>query len=174
LLCLGAVVTVGADQPGLPGPGTPAAHPGEAAKRGAANERIHDARQADALSWPLRGKVTGRFGEPRGGHSHDGIDIPMRAGTPIKAAGDGTVVMREMEAGYGKYTCVAHMHITTCYAHQSRFRTKLRARVRRGQVIGYVGNTGNSGAIHLHFEVRRGTKPWGKPVNPARFLAAPR
>ena len=78
--------------------------------------------------------------------------------------------MREWQDGYGKYTCIAHRTLTTCYGHQSRFGTKLGAKVMRGEVIGYVGNTGNSGAIHLHFEVRRGTKPWGKAMNPARFL----
>ena len=101
---------------------------------------------------------------------HAGIDIPMPAGAPIRAASAGTVVMRESSDGYGKYTCIAHRRITTCYAHQSRFRTTHGATVRRGQVIGYVGDTGNSGTTHLHFEVRRGTRPWGEPVDPARFL----
>jgi murein DD-endopeptidase MepM/ murein hydrolase activator NlpD len=101
---------------------------------------------------------------------HEGIDIPMPAGTPIRAASNGTVVMREWQAGYGRYTCVAHVRITTCYGHQSRFGTKLGAKVRRGQVIGFVGNTGDTGVNHLHFEVRRGTEPWGEPVNPVKKL----
>jgi murein DD-endopeptidase MepM/ murein hydrolase activator NlpD len=130
----------------------------------------HRARPSDELRWPLHGEITGRFGEPRGGRMHEGIDIPMPAGTPIRAAGDGTVVMREVQAGYGKYTCVAHRTITTCYAHQARFRTRLGDKVKRGQVIGAVGSTGNTSVTHLHFEVRRGTKPWGEPMNPKRFL----
>ena len=44
------------------------------------------------------------------------------------------------------------------------------AEVRQGDVIGYVGNTGNSGWVHLHFEVRRGTEPWGRPLSPRKFL----
>jgi murein DD-endopeptidase MepM/ murein hydrolase activator NlpD len=125
---------------------------------------------SDELRWPLRGGVTGQFGEQRGGHVHAGLDVPMPIGTPIKAAGSGRVVMREVQDGYGNYTCIAHVKITTCYAHQSRFRTKLGARVERGDVIGYVGDTGSSSTPHLHFEVRRGTQAWGEPVDPAKYL----
>jgi murein DD-endopeptidase MepM/ murein hydrolase activator NlpD len=125
---------------------------------------------SDELSWPLHGKVTGRFHEARSGHPHEGIDIPMPAGTPIRAASTGKVVLREVQDGYGKYTCVAHIRITSCYGHQSRFGTTLGATVARGQVIGYVGSTGNAPVNHLHFEVRLGTRPWGTPVDPAKFL----
>jgi murein DD-endopeptidase MepM/ murein hydrolase activator NlpD len=132
--------------------------------------RRHAARASDALRRPLHGAITGRFGELRAGHAHEGIDIPRPEGTLIRAAGAGTVVMREVQQGYGKYTCIAHRTITTCYAHQSRFRTRLGARVKRGEVIGEVGSTGDTTATHLHFEVRHGTKPWGAPMNPTRFL----
>jgi murein DD-endopeptidase MepM/ murein hydrolase activator NlpD len=128
------------------------------------------ARPSDELAWPLHGDITGRFGELRAGHLHEGIDIPMPEGTPIRAAGDGTVIMRELQDGYGKYTCVAHKTITTCYGHQSRFHTKLGAKVTQGEVIGEVGASGNAPVTHLHFEVRKGTEPWGKPMNPKRFL----
>lgn len=127
---------------------------------------------SDELTWPLEGAVTGEFGEWRGGHEHAGIDIPMPEGTPIEAAADGKVVMQEVQDGYGNYTCIAHVKISTCYAHQSRFRTELGERVRRGQVIGEVGATGSSTTSHLHFEVRRGTQPWGMPVEPMKFLPA--
>ena len=125
---------------------------------------------SDDLRWPLRGGITGTFGEHRGGHEHAGIDIPMPVGTPIKAAAAGRVVMREVQDGYGNYTCVAHVRILTCYAHQSRFRTAPGARVEQGEVIGYVGDTGTSSTPHLHFEVRRGTQPWGTPVDPLKYL----
>jgi murein DD-endopeptidase MepM/ murein hydrolase activator NlpD len=178
-LCTAAVATVGGDSARLPladfataAAVPPSENPAQAAKRQTARERIEAATESDSLSWPLHGAVTGRFGEARGGHVHEGIDIPMPAGTPIRAASGGTVVMRELQDGYGKYTCIAHRTITTCYGHQSRFGTSLGETVTRGQVIGFVGNTGNSGAIHLHFEVRRGRQPWGKSVNPAKFLPA--
>jgi murein DD-endopeptidase MepM/ murein hydrolase activator NlpD len=127
-------------------------------------------RASDRLAWPLHGKVTSAFGELRAGHAHEGIDIPMPVGTPIRAAASGRVIVRGLEQGYGKYTCIAHRTISTCYAHQSRFGTKLGARVRRGEVIGFVGSTGDASAYHLHFEVRRGTRPWGTPVDPEKFL----
>jgi murein DD-endopeptidase MepM/ murein hydrolase activator NlpD len=114
--------------------------------------------------------VTGTFGEIRAGHAHEGLDIPMPAGTAIRAAGSGRVILRELQNGYGNYSCIAHRRITTCYGHQARFATTLGARVRRGQVIGYVGATGDATAYHLHFEVRRGTRPWGAPVDPAKYL----
>lgn len=127
---------------------------------------------SDDLRWPLRGGITGQFGEQRGWREHDGIDLPMPPGTPIRAAGSGRVVMREVQDGYGNYTCVAHVKITTCYAHQARFATELGAKVERGELIGYVGDTGRSSTPHLHFEVRRGTQPWGTPLDPAKYLPA--
>jgi murein DD-endopeptidase MepM/ murein hydrolase activator NlpD len=126
--------------------------------------------RGDSLIWPVRGEVTGRFGEFRGGHQHAGLDVPAPSGTPIRAAADGVVVMREVQDGYGKYTCIAHETFSTCYAHQSRFRTKQGAKVTQGQVIGHVGNTGNSPVEHLHFEVRSGRRPWGKPMDPSKYL----
>jgi murein DD-endopeptidase MepM/ murein hydrolase activator NlpD len=142
---------------------------GAAARFAQAAER-RDRADADRLSWPVHGAVTGRFGEPRAGHFHDGIDIPQPVGTRVRAAAPGIVVMREWQDGYGNYTCIAHRTILTCYAHQSRFRVKQGARVERGQVIGQVGDTGTSEAPHLHFEVRQGRRPWGKPTNPLKRL----
>lgn len=126
--------------------------------------------RSDSLAWPVHGAITGRFHEQRAGHVHEGIDIPQPLGTPIRAAGAGRVVLRQPTEGYGNYTCIAHVHILTCYGHQSRFATKLGALVHRGEVIGYVGHSGNAPVDHLHFEVRRGTKPWGTPVDPLHFL----
>ena len=124
----------------------------------------------DQLIWPVRGPITGRFGEDRGSHYHAGLDISAPGGTPLKAAADGKVVLREWTSGYGIYTCIAHATVTTCYAHQSKFGTTMGASVKQGDVIGYVGNTGNSRGNHLHFEVRRGTKPWGTPLDPTKYL----
>ena len=126
---------------------------------------------SDQLIWPVRGPITGKFGEDRGSRYHAGLDISASGGTPIKAAAAGTIVLREWTSGYGNYTCVAHASITTCYAHQSRLGSQPKgAPVKQGDVIGYVGNTGNSRGNHLHLEVRRGTKPWGTPLDPTRYL----
>ncbi len=120
--------------------------------------------------WPVNGPISGVFGESRPGHLHAGLDIAAGEGTPIRAADSGRVVLMQgvgSSGGYGNFTCIQHNATTsTCYAHQSRFGTSMGANVSKGQVIGYVGNTGHSFGAHLHFEVRVN----GTPVNPAAYL----
>ena len=110
-----------------------------------------------SMIWPIDGTLTSPFG-PRWGRVHEGLDISAPAGTPIKAAASGTVILMQSEAesgGYGLFTCVDHGGgLSTCYAHQSAFGTSVGAEVSQGDVIGYVGNTGNSFGDHLHFETR--------------------
>jgi murein DD-endopeptidase MepM/ murein hydrolase activator NlpD len=116
--------------------------------------------------WPVNGPLTSPFGQ-RWGRLHAGIDISGPTGTPIRAAASGRVILMGPTGGYGNYTCVGHGGgISTCYAHQSRFGTSNGASVRQGQVIGYVGNTGNSTGPHLHFEVRVN----GSPTDPLGYL----
>ncbi|MEY2513928.1 MAG: hypothetical protein QOJ89_1286 [bacterium] len=123
-----------------------------------------------SMIWPVNGPITGAFGEQRPGHIHAGIDIAAGEGTPIHAADGGRVVLMQgvgASGGYGNYTCVQHTAtLSTCYAHQSRFGTSMGASVHKGQVIGYVGNTGHSFGAHLHFEVRVN----GTPVQPLNYL----
>ena len=103
----------------------------------------------------------------RWGRLHAGIDIAAPEGTPIRAADDGTVILAGWTGGYGNYTCISHGGaISTCYGHQSRIATSVGANVSKGQVIGYVGNTGHSFGAHLHFEVRIN----GNPVDPMGYL----
>ncbi len=110
-----------------------------------------------SMIWPIDGTLTSPFG-PRWGRTHEGLDIAAPEGTPIVAAASGKVVLMQSEAesgGYGLFTCVDHGGgISTCYAHQSAFGTSVGASVKQGEVIGYVGNTGNSFGAHVHFEVR--------------------
>jgi murein DD-endopeptidase MepM/ murein hydrolase activator NlpD len=87
---------------------------------------------------------------------HTGVDWANRIGTPIIAAGNGTVLKAEWDSGYGRRIEIQHTNgYVTAYSHQSRFAGGIRpgARVRQGQVIGYVGNTGLSTGPHLHYEV---------------------
>jgi murein DD-endopeptidase MepM/ murein hydrolase activator NlpD len=120
-----------------------------------------------ALAWPVNGPITGVFGEARPGHMHAGVDIAAPGGTPIRAAGSGKVVLLGFTGGYGNYTCIQHTaSMSTCYAHQSSYATSMGASVSQGQVIGAVGNTGNSSGDHLHFEVRVN----GAPTNPMGYL----
>ncbi|MGI8944953.1 MAG: murein hydrolase activator EnvC family protein [Thermoleophilaceae bacterium] len=124
-------------------------------------------RGSGSLIWPVNGPITGSFGEARPGHLHSGLDISAPEGTPIRAADSGQVVLLGYTGGYGNYTCIQHTSsMSTCYAHQSAYATSSGANVSQGEVIGYVGNTGNSFGAHLHFEVRIG----GSPVDPLGYL----
>jgi murein DD-endopeptidase MepM/ murein hydrolase activator NlpD len=119
-----------------------------------------------ALIWPVSGPVVSGFGM-RWGRMHEGIDIAVPGGTPIRAADSGTVVIAGWTGGYGNYTCIQHTStMSTCYGHQSSFATSSGASVSQGQVIGYVGCTGHCFGDHLHFEVRIN----GSAVDPMGYL----
>jgi len=124
---------------------------------------------AAGLIWPVEGTLTSGFGY-RWGRMHEGIDISVPEGTPIRAAADGTVILLQSEyesGGYGNYTCIDHGGgLSTCYAHQSSFATSVGASVNQGDIIGYSGNTGHSTGPHLHFEVRIN----GAPTDPLGYL----
>lgn len=86
---------------------------------------------------------------------HTGVDLAAPRGTPIYAAGDGTVEKAGWSSGYGQFTLIRHTNgYETGYGHQSKIIVKPGAHVRQGQLIGYVGSTGNSTGPHLHFEIR--------------------
>ena len=119
-----------------------------------------------SMIWPVNGTFTSPFGM-RWGRLHAGIDIAAPEGTPIRAADSGRVIIAGWTGGYGNYTCISHSSsLSTCYGHQSRYGTSVGANVGKGQVIGYVGNTGHSFGAHLHFEVRVN----GTPVDPMGYL----
>jgi murein DD-endopeptidase MepM/ murein hydrolase activator NlpD len=121
------------------------------------------------LIWPVDGPVVSGFGM-RWGQMHNGVDIAVPAGTPIRAAASGTVVLLQSEAssgGYGNFTCLDHGGgLQTCYAHQSSFAVGSGQSVSQGDVIGYVGCTGHCFGDHLHFEVRVN----GVPTDPMGYL----
>jgi peptidoglycan DL-endopeptidase CwlO len=118
------------------------------------------------MVWPVNGALVSPFGM-RWGRLHAGVDIAAPAGTPIRAAQSGRVVLLGPTGGYGNYICVQHTGgLSTCYAHLSSYSTSSGASVSRGQVIGAVGCTGHCFGDHLHFETRIN----GSPVNPAGYL----
>jgi murein DD-endopeptidase MepM/ murein hydrolase activator NlpD len=121
---------------------------------------------AGGLVWPVNGPIVSPFGM-RWGRLHAGVDIAAPAGTPIRAAKAGRVVLLGPTSGYGNYICLDHGGgLSTCYAHLSSYGTSSGASVSQGQVIGAVGCTGHCFGDHLHFETRMG----GAPVNPAGYL----
>jgi murein DD-endopeptidase MepM/ murein hydrolase activator NlpD len=120
---------------------------------------------ASGFIWPVNGTLSSPFGM-RWGRLHAGIDIAAPAGTPIRATKSGSIVLAEPYGGYGNYTCIDHGGgVSSCYAHQLSFAITSGS-VSQGQVIGYVGNTGNSFGNHLHFEIRIN----GAPTDPLGYL----
>jgi murein DD-endopeptidase MepM/ murein hydrolase activator NlpD len=100
--------------------------------------------------------------------NHKGLDLPGAVGTPIYATADGVVGRAEWVRGYGKYIELEHGNeIETRYGHMSALNVYAGQRVHKGDVIGYMGSTGNSTGSHLHYEVRLA----GEAVNPMSFLA---
>lgn len=122
--------------------------------------------------WPTRGWVTSHFGNRMSPFSgivkfHEGIDIAAQTGTPIMAPADGVVIKAGFVTGYGNLLELSHGYgIKTAFAHNSRLNVKAGQRVKRGDVIAYVGDTGSSTGPHLHYEVRKN----GLPVNPVRYM----
>ena len=118
-------------------------------------------------AWPMCAPVTSEYG-PRWGRMHRGIDLGAGTGTPIRSIKAGTVIFAGWQGGYGQITLVDHGDgVVSAYAHQSRFAVGQGTRVSRGQVLGYVGSTGNSTGPHLHLEARVG----GTAVNPRQYLS---
>jgi len=122
--------------------------------------------------WPVRGWVTSPFGNRTSPFSgilkfHEGIDIAAQTGTPVMAPADGVVVKAGFSAGYGNLVELSHGYgIKTVYGHNSRLNVKAGQRVKRGEIISFVGDTGTSTGPHLHYEVRMN----GLPVNPVRYM----
>ena len=98
---------------------------------------------------------------------HYGMDYSAKVGTEIYATGDGVVSkVKRSKRGYGNYVKINHgFGYETLYAHMSKYIVKKGQKVKRGEVIGYVGNTGISTAPHLHYEVRKDNKK----INPVNF-----
>jgi murein DD-endopeptidase MepM/ murein hydrolase activator NlpD len=128
---------------------------------------------ADAPSlWPIEGRVTSSFGEredPINGEGafHSGIDIAAPYGSAVRAAADGDVIVTRFAAGYGREITIDHGHdVVTVYGHLSAMIVVPGQHVTRGQVIGYVGESGRATGPHLHYEVRVHMVA----VNPHKYL----
>jgi len=128
------------------------------------------------LRTPINGaRVSSGFGmrrHPILGYSkmHKGTDFAAVTGTPILAAGNGTIVHFGVKGGYGNYVQIQHnSEYSTAYGHASRFNKKfhLGSKVHQGDVVAYVGSTGRSTGPHLHFEVLYK----GSQINPAKVKA---
>ncbi len=97
---------------------------------------------------------------------HAGMDFAAKIGTPVYATGDGVVVKRSSTGGYGNHLVIDHGYgYETLYGHMSKFNVKKGQKVKRGEIIGFVGNTGLSSGPHLHYEVHKNKKV----VNPVNY-----
>jgi murein DD-endopeptidase MepM/ murein hydrolase activator NlpD len=123
---------------------------------------------APSFRWPVRGRVITGFGPKTSGGQNDGINVAVPEGTPIKAAEEGVVAYAGSELkGYGNLVLVRHANgFVTAYAHASELAVKKGETVKRGQVLGKAGATGNVTSPQLHFEVRKGATP----VDPTQYL----
>jgi len=125
--------------------------------------------------WPIAGWLSSLYGNRRdpftgGPDFHPGIDISAERGTPIRATADGTVESAGFSGNYGNAVVIAHgFGIGTRFGHLSRFAVQAGQKVKRGEVIGYVGSTGRATSAHLHYEILLN----GQAVNPLKFLSRP-
>lgn len=118
------------------------------------------------LSWPLFGAISSSFGLRDGKH-HEGIDIAVEAGTPIRAAAPGRVVFAGPRGTYGLAVIIDHGDgVRTLYAHCSKILTAEGDAVDTNTVLALAGNTGKSTGPHLHLEVLRN----GTPLDPLNYL----
>jgi murein DD-endopeptidase MepM/ murein hydrolase activator NlpD len=119
------------------------------------------------LDWPVDGPLSSGFGR-RDGRPHEGIDLAVPDGTPVRAAAGGVVAYAgDRLRGYGRLVIVAHAGgLSTVYAHNSRLLVREGEPVARGRVVALSGHSGHVTAPHVHFEVRRDARP----EDPLKYL----
>jgi len=121
---------------------------------------------------PVSGNISSHFGNrihPLDGreHFHNGIDVTASSGTPIKATADGFVSFSGNYGAYGNVVVIEHgLGFSTLYSHNSKNVVTVGQRVRRGDIIAYIGSTGNAQSPHVHYSVFKD----GKPLNPLKVF----
>ena len=125
--------------------------------------------------WPVVGWLSSTFGkrpDPFSGlpDFHAGLDISAERGTPVRATADGTIESAGYNGNYGNCIVIAHgFGIATRFGHLSGYNVGLGQRVKRGDIIGFVGATGRATSTHLHYEILLN----GQPLDPLRLLTRP-
>jgi len=120
-------------------------------------------------SWPIYGRIMSSYGYRRSPWRgfHAGIDLDASYGAPIRATASGIVAEAGWKTGYGKCVVINHGYgFSTLYAHSSKIKVAVGQNIKKGQIIAYVGVTGNSTGPHCHYEVRKN----GYAVNPMPYL----
>lgn len=150
-------------------PGTAAIPKAASAAKSKPQKQLPPApRRVGRFQVPVKGRVISNYGPKEGGLHNDGINIAARSGTPIRAAENGVVVYAGNELrGYGNLLLIRHSGgWVTAYAHASKFLVRPGDRVRQGDKVAEVGQTGNVDRPQLHFELRKGTRA----VNPKSLI----
>lgn len=125
--------------------------------------------------WPIAGWLSSGYGnrsDPFTGQPdfHAGLDISADKGTPVRATADGVVESAAYNGNYGNSILISHgFGIETRFGHLSGYAVGVNQKVKRGDIVGYVGSTGRATASHLHYEILLN----GSPINPLRLLARP-
>lgn len=127
---------------------------------------------ATPVGMPVNGNITSPYGMREHPKTmveefHSGIDITASTGTPVKATADGIVSFSGWNGGSGNLVVLEHgFGYSTFYAHNKMNLVKVGQRVRRGDIIGYIGSTGNATGPHVHYEIWKD----GNPVNPKKYI----
>lgn len=127
---------------------------------------------ATPKGWPVEGRISSPYGyrkHPKTGSRdfHGGMDIASEPGTPVKATADGIISFAGWSGGSGNLVALEHgLGFSTYYAHNRLVVVKVGQKVKRGDLLGYVGSTGNSTGPHLHYEVWKE----GRSLNPFNFI----
>ncbi|MEA3545134.1 MAG: M23 family metallopeptidase, partial [Thermodesulfobacteriota bacterium] len=122
--------------------------------------------------WPTKGWLTSYFGMRKSPFTgkrvmHEGLDIAANVGTPVVATADGVVTRVKYAPDYGKTVILDHGYgYQTIFAHNSKILVKAGQRIKRGDMVARVGNTGRSTGSHLHYELRLN----GVPIDPRKTL----
>jgi len=128
--------------------------------------------KAIPLGKPVKGSITSRFGPRRDpvNHKrsfHEGIDFKGQTGDNIYATGAGVVTKAYRNGSYGNFVEIDHKNgYKTTFAHMKKYKVAVGDKVKRGQLIGQIGNTGRSTGPHLHYELLYK----GKPINPLKYM----
>ncbi|MCX7965135.1 MAG: peptidoglycan DD-metalloendopeptidase family protein [Syntrophorhabdaceae bacterium] len=133
-----------------------------------------DVYKATPKGIPVSGNISSHFGKrihpiADREHFHNGIDVLAKAGTPVRATADGFVSFSGYYGDYGNVVVIEHgLGFSTLYAHNSRNVVTVGQRIKRGDIIAYVGSTGNAQASHVHYSVFKN----GKPLDPLKIFKA--
>jgi hypothetical protein len=143
------------------------------AQMGECVEHLHKSWAQRPSIWPATGTVTSGFGarsDPMSGEStfHEGMDIANEIGTPVFAPADGIVEETDYQQNFGRIVVINHPEcgIQTIYGHLHNYVVTPRQNIHRGDLIGFIGNSGKSTGPHLHYEIRQA----GHPISPSPYL----